>query len=321
MTKWTIADIPSQKGKLAIITGGNSGIGWHTALELARAGGEVILTARTEAKGRDAVEKIRQQLPQAKVRYEVLDLASLKSVRSFAAGIGNEPKLDLLINNAGVMAVPKRQLTEDGFELQFGTNHLGHFALTMLLMPALQHSTSPRVTIVSSGAANMGLKRINFEDMQWEKSYGPWKAYCQSKLGNLLFMLELNRRSAAAGISLLSNAAHPGYARTNLQTTGPGISHNPVRNAIERVMEFTMSQDAARGALPTLRAATEPDVSTGSYYAPERMFHLKGDSVLVSLPKPAQDEIAARRLWEVSEQLTEVHWSEEDQNRAEFLKR
>jgi len=321
MTKWTTADIPSQKGKLAIVTGANSGIGWHTALELARAGSEVILTARIGAKGKEAVQRIRKQLPQAKVRSEILDLASLKSVRAFAAKIGNEAKLDLLINNAGVMAVPKRQLTEDGFELQFGTNHLGHFALTMLLMPALHRSASPKVTIVSSGAANMGTKKINFDNLQWEKSYGPWKAYCQSKLANLLFMLELGRRSAAAGIPLLSNAAHPGYARTNLQTSGPGISHNPVRNTIEKVMEFTMSQDAASGALPTLRAATDPDAVPGSYYAPVRMFHLKGDPIPVSLPKPAQDDVVARKLWEVSEQLTGVQWSMKDQSRAAFLKR
>lgn len=183
MSKWTTRDIPPPNGKLAVITGANSGIGWHTALELARAGSEVILTARTEAKGRDAVERIRQQIPQAKVRFELLDLASLRSVRAFAARVGSEAKLDLLVNNAGVMAVPQRRVTEDGFELQFGTNFLGPFALTVLLMPTLQRAASPRVTTVSSGAANMGLRKINFDDLQWERSYGPWKAYCQSKLG------------------------------------------------------------------------------------------------------------------------------------------
>ena len=191
ITKWTLADIPSLQGRLAVVTGANSGIGWHTALELARVGSDVILASRTEAKGRDAVDRIRQQLPQATVRAEVLDLASLRSVQSFAARINREAKLDLLINNAGVMSVPKRQVTEDGFELQFGTNFLGPFALTLSLLPALMRAPSPRVTTVSSSAANMGLKKINFGDLQWERSYGPWTAYCQSKLADLMFAIEL----------------------------------------------------------------------------------------------------------------------------------
>jgi NAD(P)-dependent dehydrogenase (short-subunit alcohol dehydrogenase family) len=176
MAKWTTNQIPQQTGKLALVTGANSGIGWYTALELARAGAEVILTARTDGKGRDAVNRIRQQIPGARVRFELLDLASLESVRTLAEKMGREAKLDLLVNNAGVMSVPERQLTQDGFELQFGTNFLGPFALTGLLMPVLRRAASPRVTTVSSGAANMGLKRINFDDLQWEKSYGPWKA-------------------------------------------------------------------------------------------------------------------------------------------------
>jgi NAD(P)-dependent dehydrogenase (short-subunit alcohol dehydrogenase family) len=296
-----------------VVTGANSGIGWHTALELARAGGEVILAARTEAKGRDAVERIRRELSQAKVRAEVLDLASLRSVRAFTAKVSCEAKLDLLVNNAGVMSVPKRELTEDGFELQFGTNFLGPFALTGLLMPVLQRSASPRVTTVSSGAANMGTKKINFDDLQWERSYGPWKAYCQSKLADLLFTLELGKRCAAARIGLLSNAAHPGYARTNLQTSGPGRPQNPLGRflyfSIEKIMASFMSQDAAHGALPTLRAATAIDAAQGSYYAPDRMFGLKGDPVLVPVPKLARDQAVARRLWEVSLKLTGVSFA------------
>src|ERR1700730_12346388 len=220
MTKWALSDIPSLHGRLAVVTGANSGIGWHTALELARAGSEVILATRTEAKGRDSVDRIQQEVPQAKVRAEVLDLASLRSVQIFAARIDREAKLDLLVNNAGVMSVPTRHVTEDGFELQFGTNFLGPFALTLSLMSALMRAPSPRVTTVSSGAANMGLKRINLGDLQWERSYGPWRAYCQSKLADLMFALELGRRSAAAGIRLLSNAATPGAASTNLQISG-----------------------------------------------------------------------------------------------------
>ncbi len=302
MSKWTTTDIPPQNGKLAVITGANSGIGWHTALELARAGGEVILTARTEAKGRDAVDRIRRQLPRAKVRFELLDLASLRSVRAFAMRVGSEPKLDLLVNNAGVMAVPQRQVTEDGFELQLGTNFLGPFALTGLLMPALLHAASPRVTTVSSGAANMGLRKINFDDLQWKKSYGPWKAYCQSKLADLMFALELARRCTAAGIELLSNAAHPGYARTNLQTSGRGKP----QARIGKILALFLSHDAAHGARPTLWAATALDATQGSYYAPDRVFQLKGDPVLIPIPKPARDEAAARRLWDISENLTGV---------------
>jgi NAD(P)-dependent dehydrogenase (short-subunit alcohol dehydrogenase family) len=304
MAKWTIADVPSQRGKLAVVTGANSGIGWHTALELARAGAEVILTARTEAKGQDAVDRIRRQLPQARVRFELLDLSSLRSVEMFATKVSSEPKLDLLVNNAGVMRLPQRRVTEDGFETQFGTNFFGPFALTVLLLPALQRAPSARVTTVSSGAANMGLKKINFNDLQWEKSYAPWKAYCQSKLADLMLMLELKRRCKAAGIKLISNAAHPGYARTNLQTSGPG---RPL-NLMERILTPFMSHDAAHGALPTLRAATSPDASSGTYYAPDRMFQLKGYPVPIKLPKPALDETASRKLWEISEQLTGVSW-------------
>jgi len=304
MKAWTEADIPSQAGRLAVVTGANSGIGWHTALELARAGGEVVLTARSKAKGSEAVARIQQELIGAQVRFELLDLANLKSVRAFAEKVGGENKVDLLVNNAGVMRIPRRDLTDDGFEKQFGTNFLGPFALTILLMPALRRSAAPRVTTVSSGAANMGLKRIRFEDLQWEKSYAPWNAYCQSKLADLMLTLELGRRSAAAGINLLSNAAHPGYARTNLQTTGPGRD----LNAVEKFITTFISQDAAHGALPTLRAATANDTSTGAYYGPEKMFHLKGDPVAVDLPKPAVDEEAAGRLWKIAEELTGAKW-------------
>jgi NAD(P)-dependent dehydrogenase (short-subunit alcohol dehydrogenase family) len=302
---WTVAEIPTQTERLAVVTGANSGIGWHTALELARAGGEVILATRTQAKGHDAVDRIRREIPEASVRVELLDLASLRSVRAFAAKVNDEAKLDLLVNNAGVMSVPQRQVTEDGFELQFGTNFLGPFALTGLLMPVLQRAPSPRVTTISSGAASMGMKTINFEDLQLERSYGPWRAYCQSKLADLMFALELGRRSAAAEIALVSNAAHPGYARTSLQTSGPGRS----QNWIEKTVASFMSQDAAHGALPTLRAATAMDTASGNYYAPNRMFGLKGNPVLVAVPKPARDHAVARRLWEVSSELTGVSYA------------
>ncbi len=300
---WTVNDIPSLAGKLAIVTGANSGIGWYTALELARAGSEVIVAARTESKGRDAIARLQREIPKAALRLELLDLASLRSVRDFVRRVGNE-RVDLLVNNAGVMRIPTREVTEDGFERQFGTNFLGPFALTMLLLPALRRSREPRVTTVSSGAANMGAKRINFEDLQSSKSYGAWNAYCQSKLADLLFMLELGRRTAVDGIELISNAAHPGFARTNLQTAGPGRE----QNAIEKFAAFVLSQDAAGGALPTMRAATARDAASGSYYAPQKMFHLKGDPVPVPLPKPATDKQAARRLWTAAEELTAIKW-------------
>jgi NAD(P)-dependent dehydrogenase (short-subunit alcohol dehydrogenase family) len=304
MANWTVADIPSQRDRLAVVTGANSGIGWETALELARAGAEVVLTARTEAKGKDAVTRILQVSPQAKVRFETLDLASLRSVEEFAVRVGSEAKLDLLVNNAGVMRIPARQVTEDGFEMQFGTNFIGPFALTALLMPALLRSNAPRVTTVSSGAANMGLKRIRFEDLQWKAGYKPWAAYCQSKLADLMLTMELGRRSEEAGKRVLSNAAHPGFARTNLQTSGPGRE----LNAIERFVTPFMSHDAAHGAMPTLRAATEPKAAQGSYYSPENFFQLKGDPVLIPLPKPARDAASARQLWEIANNLTGVQW-------------
>ena len=204
------------------------------------------------------------------------------------------------------MAVPQRKVTEDGFELQLGTNFIGHYVLTGLLMPMLLRAPSPRVTTVSSGAANLGMRKIDFHDLQCERSYGPWKAYCQSKLADLLFAQELGHRYSGPDARLISNAAHPGYARTNLQTSGPG---KPL-NLLQQVFTVFTSQDAAAGALPTLRAATATDTVSGAYYAPDKLFGLKGDPVPVTLPQPAQSAIAARRLWEVTQQLTGVEWPE-----------
>lgn len=302
MKKWTTANIPSQAGKLAVVTGANSGIGWYTALEFARAGAEIILTARSTEKGEDATGRIHQQLPQANVRYEILDLASLASIRNFTAKISEEPKLDLLINNAGVMRVPQRELTEDGFERQFGTNFLGHFALTGLLFPTLLRAPAPRITTVSSVAARGGLKRIRFEDLQWEHGYKPWAVYCQSKLADLIFALELSRRCEAKKIRVLSNAAHPGYSRTNLQTSGPG---RPL-DFVSRISQIIASQDAFHGALPTLRAATDPSATPGSYYGPDHFFQLKGDPVAIPIPDHAQDRNAAQKLWQIAESLTGI---------------
>ena len=301
---WTIADIPPQYGKLALVTGANSGIGWHTALELARAGCEVILAARSQEKGREAVSRIRRELPQAKVRAEDLDLASLKSIRALAAKIEEQPKLDLLVNNAGVMALPTREVTESGFERQLGVNFLGHFALTALLVPTLLRARLPRVTTVSSVAANMRMKRIDFDDLQSERSYDPWNAYSQSKLADLMFALEFSRRLVKKNYTFLSNAAHPGYALTNLFTSGSG---KPL-GLSQKLLFKIAGQDAAHGALPLLRAATDFDAQPASYYGPNRFFHLKGDPVLVEVPKPARDEAAAKKLWEITESLTRVYF-------------
>jgi NAD(P)-dependent dehydrogenase (short-subunit alcohol dehydrogenase family) len=303
MAEWTVANIPSQRGRAAVVTGANSGIGWNTALELARAGGDVVMTARTEAKGQEAVERVRKELPTAKVRFEILDLADLVSVREFAARISSAGRLDLLVNNAGVMRIPVRQTTEDGFEAQFGTNFLGPFALTLLLMPALLESETPRVTTVSSGAAKMGLKRIRFEDMQWVSGYKPWNAYCQSKLADLMLTTELARRCVEAGKPVLSTAAHPGYARTNLQTSGPGRALNGVENFVQN----RISQDSAHGALPTLRAATETGLAQASYFGPSGMFELTGDPVAIPMPKTVRSE-DARRLCDLATEMTGVRW-------------
>ena len=300
MEKWTAENIPSLDGTLAVVTGANSGIGFYTSLELARAGAEVVLAARSAVKGKEAVDRIKSELPNAKVRLELLDLASLESVRAFARRFETEGKLDLLINNAGVMSIPKRETTQDGFEKQFGTNYLGPFALTMLLLPMLKRSSRSRVTTVSSSAAAMGPKKINFDDLQSQKDYSPWKAYCQAKLADLMMMLELGRRANAAGWSLISNGAHPGYARTNLQTSGPGKE----KPAVQKLIEVFFAHDAFHGALPTLRAATSTAMESGAYFAPGKLFGMKGDPVRIAIPKPAQDEEAARGIWEIAEELT-----------------
>lgn len=302
MTEWTKADIPPQAGKIAIVTGSNSGTGYETALELARAGARVVVAARNEIKAQGAVAKIRAQAPGADVRFSSLDLSSLASVAEFAERMSKDfGSLDLLINNAGVMTPPKREETKDGFELQFGTNHLGHFALTAHLLPMLRRAAQPRVVNVSSAAHRLG-GAIHFEDLQWRSSYRPWGAYAQSKLANMLFMLELQRRSDANGWGLMSNGAHPGYARTELIANGPGTSDLRVRLGMP--LQPYMSHDAAGGALPTLFAATSPDARRAGYYGPSKLFEMKGPPAAAKISRQAQDPDLARRLWAISEQLT-----------------
>jgi NAD(P)-dependent dehydrogenase (short-subunit alcohol dehydrogenase family) len=305
MNQWSIHDIPPQTGKLAAVTGATGGLGYETALELSRAGAEVLLTGRNEQKGRVAVERVKRAVPSANVRFELLDLASLASVNAFATRmIANGRSVNILINNAGVMDLPTRRLTSDGFEMQFGTNHLGHFALTGMLLPLLRAAKAPRVVNVSSVAHRSG--KIDFANLQGERQYRSWPTYQQSKLANLLFTFELQRRSEANGWGLMSNAAHPGYARTDLIPNGPGTAG--VKGTLMKTLGLFMSHSAAEGALPQLFAATSPTATAGAYYGPNGFYELKGAVAPAKVFPQARDEAIARKLWEVSEQLTGVHW-------------
>ena len=307
MTDWTTADIPPLNGKTAVITGATGGLGYETALALAGAGAVVVLTGRNDAKGRNAIQSIRTQFPDAKVSYETLDLASLASVAEFVARfVAAYPSLDLLINNAGVMALPQRQTTVDGFEMQFGTNYLGHYALTARLLPWLRRSHQSRVVNLSSLAHRSGT--INFDDLQSTRSYVPWKAYSQSKLAMLMFALELQRRSDAAGWGLMSNAAHPGYARTDLIANGPGAGG--LLWQINKSLQPLVSHSAAEGALPTLFAATSPQAEPGGYYGPNWFYELKGPPVPAKIMPQAKDAAVAARLWDVSAALTGVSFDQ-----------
>lgn len=300
--KWTARDIPDQTGRLAIVTGANSGIGLIAARELARAGASVALAVRDVAKGAAAKQSIEAAVPGAKVEVAALDLASLASVRAFAEGFrAREKPLDLLINNAGVMAPPRRE-TADGFELQFGTNHLGHFALTGLLIGAMEGTEDARVVTVSSGAHRFG--RMNFDDLQGKRRYARWGAYGQSKLANLLFAFELERRLRDAGSTVRSVAAHPGYSATHLQSAAAPTFDRLAMAVTNRVF----AQSAEMGALPTLYAATYPSLDGGSYVGPGGMFEQRGYPTLVGCTPAARDEIAAARLWAVSEELTGVRY-------------
>jgi NAD(P)-dependent dehydrogenase (short-subunit alcohol dehydrogenase family) len=302
MTDWTIADIPPQGGKLAVVTGATGGLGYQTAIRLAQAGAEVVLTGRNEAKGREAVSKIRNQFPDAKIGFDVLDLASLASVADFARRFATtHSSLDLLINNAGVMALPTRQTTADGFEMQFGTNYLGHYALTARLLALLRRAHQPRVVSLSSIAHRTGF--IQFSDLQGERFYSPWKAYNQSKLAMLMFALELQRRSDAAGWNLISTASHPGWARTDLFANGPGFGLISVASQFAAPL---FSQSAESGALPTLFAATSPQAEGGGYYGPNGLYELRGPPAPARIMPQARDKAAAAKLWDVSQQLTGV---------------
>ena len=302
---WTTRDIPAQTGRLALVTGAG-GLGFETALALAQAGAEVIVAGRNEEKGQAAVRDILQRAPRrANVRFEPLDLASMASIAACAArlNVAGQP-IDLLINNAGVMTPPTRQTTADGFELQFGTNYLGHFALTGRLMPLLENAPAARVVNLSSLAHRSG--QIHFDDLQSLRSYSPWRAYGQSKLAMLMFAFELQRRAEANSWPVISNAAHPGYARTDLIANGPG--ERGVLWQINRAMQPLVSHSAAEGALPTLFAATSPDAHGGEYFGPNGFYELKGAPRRAHVAAQAKDAEVAAKLWKVSCELTSTSW-------------
>lgn len=303
---WSYADIPDLSGRIAVVTGGNSGLGYETARALAGHGAHVVLACRDLLKGGVASERIAKEHPSAEVELAELDLASLASIRAFAEGFSSRhPELHVLCNNAGVMALPRRQ-TGDGFEMQFGTNHLGHFALTGLLLPRLLATAGARVVTVSSTMHRIG--RIRFEDLQGAHRYRKWSAYGQSKLANLLFTYELARRAARKGAGLVAAAAHPGYAATNLQFAGPRMEGARLMERLSAWGNRLIAQDAARGALPTLYAATAPDVRGGDYLGPDGFAEMRGEPKRVRSSQRSHDRETAQRLWSVSEELTHVRY-------------
>lgn len=301
---WSLADMPSQDGRIFLVTGGTSGMGYEDAKALAGAGARVVIAARNPQRGQKAIEQIRQAFPDAQVQFEAVDLANLSSVRALGQRLGNTlPRLDGLINNAAIMAPPERGTSVNGLEMQFATNYAGHFVLTAELLPLLRKSDSPRVVTLSSVAVHRG--RINFEDLQSTQAYDGYAAYGQSKLACLMFAFELQRRSEAAGWGIQSLAAHPGIAVTELVARGPGLDS-------ERGQQWAANrehyQTAAQGAIPTLYAATAPEARGGAYYGPTGPNEINGPLGLATLPAAANDAAAAARLWNETEQLTGAHF-------------
>jgi NAD(P)-dependent dehydrogenase (short-subunit alcohol dehydrogenase family) len=301
--RWGIADLPRQDGRTVVVTGANSGLGLVTTRELARAGARVVMAVRSEEKGRRARDAVRAAVPAADLTLKVVDLADLHSVRefaeSFAASFPDE--IDVLINNAGVM-MPPRSLTPQGHESQFAANHLGHFALTGLLLPRIRRDGAARVVTVTSALHRGG--RIDFDDLTGERGYSPARFYSQSKFANVLFGLELERRLRAGGLPIRSVLAHPGYANTNLQKAGP----SGITNLVLRLGNALFAQSAEQGALSQLYAATDPDAEGGQFIGPDRMREYRGHPSIVQPDPAAADPALARRLWTVSERLTGVSY-------------
>ena len=303
---WTSNDIPNQRDKVAVVTGGNSGIGYEAALALAGKGARVILAVRSAEKGQAAVTAIQRAHPGAIAEVMALDLSNLSSVRRFAETfLQRFETLQLLINNAGVMALPFGR-TADGFEMQFGTNHLGHFALTGLLMPAILATPGARVVVVSSGVHTAGT--IDFDNLDGTKSYSRWRAYSQSKLANLLFAYELQRRFTAASVDAITAGCHPGWAATNLQSAGARMDGSRFSELLSDIANQLFAQSAAMGALPTLYAATAAEVNGCDYIGPTSLFGLRGAPGKIKSSQRSYDPAVAARLWQVSEQLTGVYY-------------
>jgi NAD(P)-dependent dehydrogenase (short-subunit alcohol dehydrogenase family) len=298
--------MPSQRGRTILITG-TGGLGFEDALALARAGGDVIIAGRNPVKGADAVRRIKERLPQASVALEIVDLGDLASIEALAKRLKEtRDHIDVLINNAGVMTPPVRETTKDGFELQFGTNYLGHFALTRDLLPLLIRARDPRVVTLSSIAVRSASAAINFDDLQAERSYKPMPVYSQSKLACLMFAFELQRRSQEAGWGITSIAAHPGISRTDLLHNGPG--RRSAQGVLRSLMWF-LFQPVAQGALPTLFAATSPTARGGGYYGPDRLGETRGHPTEAQVPKQAMEKHVAHKLWEISEKLSGVSFA------------
>ena len=305
MAHWTAKDIPDLSGKRAIVTGANSGLGFQTALELARHQCQVVLACRNAERGKHALAALLEQVPNARATVELLDLADLSSIADFAnrqlQQSGEKKSLDLLINNAGVMHLPERK-TKDGFEMQFGTNHFGHFALTAKLMPLLAATPLARIVTVSSMLHRRG--KLNFDNLNAEQGYSRFKVYSNSKLANLIFAVELDRKLKALGLPVLSVAAHPGYSDTPLGLAGPEMEGSALKKKIIAFANSLFAQSDAQGSLPILYAATMPSVKGGEFYGPDGFKEAKGFPKLTRGIHEAYDESLAQKLWQVSEKLT-----------------
>jgi len=300
--RWTADKIPDQSGRTFVVTGANSGLGYVTTQELARHGGHVIMAVRNEEKGRKALGRLRAEQPDASLELRHLDLSDLDSVRAFAASVtADVPRIDVLVNNAGIMMCP-RSLTKQGFESQFATNHLGHFALTGLLLATLKAGLDARVVTVSSTQHKRG--SIHFDDLNGEQHYARVAFYAQSKFANVLFGLEFDRRLRSSGVPVKSVLAHPGYSATNLQSTGP----TGLMNFGLKFSNWLVAQDARIGALDQLYAATDPTVEGGQFIGPDGRAEAKGYPTLVQPVEAAKDPQTARRLWSLSEELTGVQF-------------
>ncbi|KAB1198618.1 MULTISPECIES: oxidoreductase [Haloferax] len=308
MSEWTVDDVPDLSGKTVIVTGANSGIGFEATKAFTESGAHVVMACRSLDRGNAAMAEIRSDVPASSLSVAKLDLADLDSVHRFADEFAADyGSLHVLCNNAGVMAIPRRE-TQQGFETQFGVNHLGHFALSARLFPLLRDTPGEtRLVSVSSGLHERG--RMNFDDLHGERRYDEWDAYAQSKLANLLFAFELDRRLTASGIDDVSSVgAHPGYAATNLQVRGPEETGSTVRLLLSKLGNAIFAQSAANGALPLLYASVESEVESGSYVGPQGLFEMRGYPGVTEPSERARDPKAAARLWDVSEELTDTRF-------------